>query len=51
MKKDRLMEKYVELLKDKKFTDIITSGTATIDNVKGRHSAIHKLFQEVLKDD
>lgn len=50
-KKDELMEKYIALLKDKKFTGIITSGTAAIDNVKRRHSTIYQLFQEVLADD
>lgn len=50
-KKDKLLEQYIELLKDEKFVNIITSGTAAIDNVKGRHSTIHGLFQEVLKDD
>lgn len=47
-KKERLLEKYIILLKDKKFVDIITSGTAAIVNVKGRYEAIHKLFHEVL---
>lgn len=51
IKKDKLMDKYFELLKNKKFTSIITSGTAAIDNVRNRHSAIYNLFQEVLKDD
>lgn len=46
--KDKLLEKYIILLKDKKFVDIITSGTAAIVNVKGRYKAIHNLFQEVL---
>ena len=50
-KKDKVMEKYVHLLKNKKFASIITSGTAAIDNVKYRHSEICKLFQEVLEDD
>lgn len=47
-KKDKVMEKYIDLLKNKKFVNIITSGTAAIDNVKGRHSEICKLFQQVL---
>lgn len=50
-KKDKVMEKYTALLKDKKFASIITSGTAAIDNVKKRHSEIGKLFQEVIEDD
>lgn len=50
-KKDKLLRKYIELLKNEKFVSIITSGTAAIDNVKGRHSIIYGLFQEVLKDD
>lgn len=50
-KKDKVMEKYIHLLKNKKFASIITSGTAAIDNVKYRHSEICKLFQEVLEDD
>ena len=40
-----------KLLNDKKFVNIITSGTATIDNVKGRHNMIYKLFRKVLADD
>jgi len=50
-KKDELLEKYIELLKNEKFVSIITSGTAAIDNVKSRHNIIYGLFQEVLKDD
>lgn len=50
-KKNTLLEKYNILLKDQKFVDIITSGTAAIINVKGRYKAIHKLFQEVLVND
>ena len=46
--KDKLIIKYTALLKDKKFVDIITRGTAAIINVKGRYEAIQKLFQEVL---
>lgn len=33
IKKDELLEKYTELLKNEKFVSIITSGTAAIDNV------------------
>lgn len=50
-KKNTLLVKYNILLKDQKFVDIITSGTAAIINVKGRYKAIHKLFQEVLVND
>lgn len=50
-KKNALLKKYNILLKDPKFVDIITSGTAAIINVKGRYKAIHKLFQEVLIND
>lgn len=50
-RKDKLNTKYKKLLKDKKFVDIITSGTAAIDNVTSRHNTIYKLFQEVLADD
>ena len=50
-KKDKVMEKYAALLKDKTFSSIITSGTAAIDHVRIRHSEIGKLFQEVLEDD
>lgn len=50
-KKNTLLEKYNILLKDQKFIDIITSGTAAIINVKGRYKTIHKLFQEVLVND
>ena len=51
VKKDKLLEEYDKLLKDKKFVNIITSGTAAIDNVKGRHNAIYKIFRKVLTDD
>ena len=47
-KKEELSGKYISLLNDKKFVDIITRGTATISSVKGRYDAIYKLFQEVL---
>ncbi len=50
-KKNELIEKYTELLLDSKFVDIITRGTATINNVEGRYKAIQKIFQEVLEDD
>ncbi len=50
-RKDELLEKYKELLNDKKFVDMITSGTAAIDNVKDRHRIIYNLFQGVLADD
>ena len=46
-----VFEKYKILLKNDKFVDIITRGTAAITNVKGRYEAIHKLFQEVLIND
>lgn len=51
IKKDELLKKYVDLLNDKKFVSIITSGTAAKDNVRERHTKIYKLFQEVLADD
>lgn len=50
-KKEQLLENYTALLHDKKFAGIITSGTAAVDNVRGRHKTICTLFQEVLKDD
>lgn len=50
-KKDNLLEKYTALLSDKDFVDIITRGTASINNVEGRYEAIYKIFQEVLEDD
>lgn len=50
-RKDELLNRYIELLKNKKFVESITSGTAAIDNVKGRHNTIYNLFQEVLSDD
>lgn len=50
-KRDKLLEKYKLLLRNDKFVDIITRGTAAITNVKGRYEAIHKLFQEVLIND
>lgn len=51
VKKDKLLEEYDKLLKDKKFVNIITSGTAAIDNVKSRHNTIYKIFRKVLADD
>lgn len=50
-KKDELIVRYTKLLENKKFVDIITSGTAAINNVKGRYRTIYKLFQGVLSDD
>lgn len=50
-KKEEVLERYIELLKNQKFAGIITSGTASIDNVRDRHCEICKLFQEVLADD
>lgn len=49
--KDKLLLNYMKLLRNKKFVDIITSGTATISNVEGRYHAIYELFQEELRDD
>lgn len=50
-RKDRLIAKYTALLLDKNFVDIITRGTAAINNVEGRYKGIYKIFQEVLEDD
>lgn len=50
-KKESLLKKYNGLLNNKKFVDIITNGTAAIDNVKERQKKICKLFKEVLADD
>lgn len=50
-RKEELIKKYTELLLDKEFADIITRGTAAINNVEGRYKAIHKIFQEVLDND
>ncbi|MCI8389756.1 MAG: DUF262 domain-containing protein [Roseburia sp.] len=49
--KERLEKKYASLLKNEKFVDIITRGTATMNNVRSRHKKIDKIFQEVLSDD
>lgn len=49
--KDKSLMKYTELLRDKKFVDIITSKTATISNVEGRYHAICELFYGVLAND
>ncbi len=38
-------------MKDKKFVDIITNGTAKILNVQDRYKKINEIFQEVLADD
>lgn len=48
-KKNKLWARYILLLNDQKFVEIITRGTATISNVKGRHDAIGHLFREVLE--
>lgn len=50
-RKDNLIERYKTLLLDDEFVDIITRGTAAINNVEGRYKTIHKLFQEVLEND
>lgn len=50
-KKDKLIDKYTYLLKDKEFIDIITNGTAKIQNVQNRYIKINEIFQEVLEDD
>lgn len=47
----KLKEKYTVLLKNREFVDIITNGTAKIQNVKERYMRISKIFQEVLADD
>lgn len=49
--REKLLDKYNILLENKKFVDIITSGTAAIINVKGRYETINNLFQEVLVND
>lgn len=49
--REKLKEKYIALLKNREFVDIITNGTAKIQNVKDRYMQIHKIFQEVLADD
>lgn len=52
MKKSELNEKYTALLTDdKEFIDIITNGTAKIQNVQNRYMKINEIFQEVLADD
>ncbi len=50
-KKNKLIQKYNALLKDKEFVDIITNGTAKIQNVQSRYQKINDIFQEVLADD
>lgn len=50
-KKEDLNNKYITLLMDREFVDMITNGTAKVQNVQGRHRKINKLFQEVLADD
>ena len=49
--KEKLKKKYTALLKNEKFVDIITRGTATISNVRSRHKNLDKIFHEVLSDD
>lgn len=50
-KREKLNVRYKRLLKDKKFVDIITNGTAKILNVQDRYKKINVIFQEVLADD
>ena len=50
-KRGKLNVRYKRLLKDKKFVDIITNGTAKILNVQDRYKKINEIFQEVLADD
>lgn len=50
-KKDELNNKYTILLKNKEFVNIITNGTAKIQNVQNRYKKIKEMFQEVLTDD
>lgn len=50
-RKERLLCSYAALLGDVEFLDIITNGTAKIQNVQSRHARIHEIFQEVLADD
>lgn len=47
-RKDVLMTRYHDLLMDEKFIDIISMGTATIENVKRRHEVIGNLIKDVL---
>lgn len=49
--KQNLKEKYTALLQDKDFVDIITNGTAKIQNVQNRYQKINQLFREVLDND
>ena len=51
IQKEKLKHKYIVLLKDRDFVDIITNGTAKIQNVRKRYKEINKIFQEVLADD
>lgn len=49
--KNELNRKYIVLLKNKAFVDIITNGTAKIQNVEKRYLEINNIFQEVLVND
>lgn len=49
--KNSVIKKYTELLLDKDFVDIITNGTAKIQNVQIRYQRINQIFREVLADD
>lgn len=50
-KKERVIEKYETLLKDADFGNIISNGTAKIENVKKRHETIYHLFRSVIEND
>ena len=50
-RKEQLLRVYTILLRDTEFIDIITNGTAKIQNVQSRHAKIYEVFQEVLADD
>ena len=49
--KNELNRKYIALLKNKAFVDIITNGTAKTQNVEKRYLEINNIFQEVLVND
>lgn len=49
--KDRLLAEYENILRNTKFIQIITNGTAKFVNVRKRHDTIYRLFKENIKND
>lgn len=49
-RKSIFLEKYIGLVLSEEFRDIISNGTATIENVKKRHMRMREIISEVIND-